>query len=150
MAQVPALSLLLPQQHCCCCGSTRSDHGERQSNKSRSLRSSRTPCTGVYSLLLTLLTLHTARSHTEGEHPTCAPLVVSCPPVCVMHALTPGEVGTLHPLSVNALYWRLLGVCRTMTLVWPEFTHSAFYCVFHGMFVWIVLAWSPVVRCYCL
>ncbi|XP_075708712.1 transmembrane protein 131 isoform X2 [Rhinoderma darwinii] len=67
MAPIPALSLL-PQQHyccCCCCGGyTQGDHNN--SRYTRDERSSRTPCTGIYSLILTLLTLHTARSHTEA------------------------------------------------------------------------------------
>ncbi|XP_069826950.1 transmembrane protein 131 isoform X2 [Dendropsophus ebraccatus] len=61
MARIPALSLL-PPQHCCCGG----HHGESPPRSSRAGRSPRTPCTGVYSLLLTLITLHTARSHTEA------------------------------------------------------------------------------------
>ncbi|KAM3932942.1 transmembrane protein 131 isoform 3-T3 [Leptodactylus fuscus] len=68
MARIPALSLLT-QEHCCCCGHTRGDHGDNRTSTSRSVRddrNSRTPCTGIYSLLLTLLTLHTARSHTEA------------------------------------------------------------------------------------
>ncbi|XP_044144413.1 transmembrane protein 131 isoform X2 [Bufo gargarizans] len=65
MTGTPALSLL-PQRHCCCCGRyTRGDPGIR-SRPVREERSSRIPCTGIYSLLLTLLTLHTTRSHTEA------------------------------------------------------------------------------------
>ncbi|XP_069613920.1 transmembrane protein 131 isoform X2 [Ranitomeya imitator] len=64
MARIPAACPPPPEQ-CSCCGHTRRDHGHNMGYV-REDRSSRPPCTGVYSLLLTLLTLHTARSHTEA------------------------------------------------------------------------------------
>ncbi|XP_071991808.1 transmembrane protein 131 isoform X3 [Engystomops pustulosus] len=59
MARTPGFSFL-PEEQCCCCGGhTRAQHGDKR-------RSRGAPCTGIYSLLLTLITLHTARSHTEA------------------------------------------------------------------------------------
>ncbi|KAM4797153.1 transmembrane protein 131 [Rhinophrynus dorsalis] len=53
MARIRPLSL-----PCCCCCSR--EHNIQEE------RSSRTPCPGIYSLLLTLLTLNSARAHTEA------------------------------------------------------------------------------------
>ncbi|XP_066435321.1 transmembrane protein 131 isoform X2 [Eleutherodactylus coqui] len=62
MARTPSLP---PRQHCCCGGYTRGEPGS-DSRAVREERGGRPPCTGIYSLLLTLLTLHSARSHTEA------------------------------------------------------------------------------------
>ncbi|XP_063809389.1 transmembrane protein 131 isoform X2 [Pseudophryne corroboree] len=63
----------LHQHRYCYCSYSRSNSGgisnasSSSSGCMREERSSRTPCTGgIYSLLLTLITLHSARSHTEA------------------------------------------------------------------------------------